>query len=136
MITISNLANEKTAVIVTGAPNNYSGWVRSDIARKKGLRVSYFGRLRVSKRYSSLDPAFITQLVKPWARIRWNLQLCVILLNLSFVLLQELQPLITSSSASFDVTILSCVQVPMWGCATYILNFKFMIAVLHGWLIS
>ncbi|TXG56936.1 hypothetical protein EZV62_018249 [Acer yangbiense] len=65
MIALSNLANEKTAVIVTGSPNNYSGWVRSDIARKKGLRVSYFGRLRESKRYSSLDPAFITQLVKP-----------------------------------------------------------------------
>ncbi|KAK4841496.1 hypothetical protein QYF36_005446 [Acer negundo] len=62
MIALSNLANEKTAVIVTGSPNNYSGWVRSDIARKKGLRVSYFGRLRESKRYSSLDPAFITQL--------------------------------------------------------------------------
>ncbi|KAK3222401.1 hypothetical protein Dsin_009426 [Dipteronia sinensis] len=65
MIALSNLASEKTAVIVTGAPNNRSGWVRSDIARKKGLRVSYFERLHVSKRYSSLDPAFITQLVKP-----------------------------------------------------------------------
>ncbi|KAK0572978.1 hypothetical protein LWI29_001188 [Acer saccharum] len=65
MIALSNLANEKTAVIVTGAPNNYPGWVRSDIARKKGLKVSYFERLRESKRYSSLDPAFITQLVKP-----------------------------------------------------------------------
>ncbi|TXG56931.1 hypothetical protein EZV62_018244 [Acer yangbiense] len=65
MIALSNLANEKTSVIVTGAPNNYPRWVRSDIARKKGLKVSYFERLRVSKRYSSLDPAFITQLVKP-----------------------------------------------------------------------
>ncbi|KAK1568255.1 hypothetical protein Q3G72_022293 [Acer saccharum] len=65
MIALSNLANEKTAVIVTGAPNNYPRWVRSDIARKKGLKVSYFERLRESKRYSSLDPAFITQLVKP-----------------------------------------------------------------------
>ncbi|TXG56933.1 hypothetical protein EZV62_018246 [Acer yangbiense] len=63
MIALSNLANEKTAVIVTGSPNNYTGWVRSDIARKKGLKVSYFERLRVSKRYSSLDPAFITRLV-------------------------------------------------------------------------
>ncbi|KAK1569218.1 hypothetical protein Q3G72_033931 [Acer saccharum] len=63
MIALSNLANEKTAVIVTGSPNNYTGWVRSDIARKKGLKVSYFERLRVSERYSSLDPAFITRLV-------------------------------------------------------------------------
>ncbi|KAK2635699.1 hypothetical protein Ddye_030491 [Dipteronia dyeriana] len=63
MIALSNLACEKTAVIVTGSPNNRSGWVRSDIARKQGLKVSYFERLRESKRYSCLDPAFITQLV-------------------------------------------------------------------------
>ncbi|TXG56932.1 hypothetical protein EZV62_018245 [Acer yangbiense] len=64
MIALSNLANEKTAVIVTGSPNNRPGWVRSDIARKQGLKVSYFERLRSCQRYSSLDPAFITQLVR------------------------------------------------------------------------
>ncbi|KAK0573917.1 hypothetical protein LWI29_015540 [Acer saccharum] len=64
MIALSNLANEKTAVIVTGAPKNRPGWVRSDIAQKQGLKVSYFERLRSCQRYSSLDPAFITQLVR------------------------------------------------------------------------
>ncbi|KAK4842238.1 hypothetical protein QYF36_018113 [Acer negundo] len=64
MIALSNLANEKTAVIVTGSPNNHSGWVRSDIARKHGLKTSYFERLLACQRYSSHDPAFITQLVK------------------------------------------------------------------------
>ncbi|KAL5810419.1 hypothetical protein ACOSQ4_026987 [Xanthoceras sorbifolium] len=62
MVPLSNLANEKTAVIVTGAAKNHSGWVRSDIARKNGLMVSYFERLRAAKRYSNLDPMFITKL--------------------------------------------------------------------------
>ena len=62
MITISTLANEKTAVIVTGSPNNYPGWIRSDIARKKGLKVSYFERLREVGPYQILNPMFITEL--------------------------------------------------------------------------
>ncbi|KAF2295959.1 hypothetical protein GH714_035400 [Hevea brasiliensis] len=41
MVALANLANEKTAVIVTGAPGNHPGWVRSDIARKSGLMDSY-----------------------------------------------------------------------------------------------
>ncbi|KAL6528187.1 hypothetical protein OROHE_015137 [Orobanche hederae] len=62
MIPLSNYANEKTNVILTGAPTNRTGWVRSDIARKYGLRVSYFERLRATYVYNSSDPAFITQL--------------------------------------------------------------------------
>ncbi|XP_031275529.1 probable RNA helicase SDE3 [Pistacia vera] len=62
MIALGNLANENTSVIVSGAPHNYSSWVRSDIARKKGLRISYFQRLRENKTYKSLEPMFITRL--------------------------------------------------------------------------
>ncbi|CAK7337870.1 unnamed protein product [Dovyalis caffra] len=49
MVALANLAGENTAVIVTGAPGNHSGWVRSDIAREKGLMTSYFERIRDSK---------------------------------------------------------------------------------------
>ncbi|KAJ0038718.1 hypothetical protein Pint_23219 [Pistacia integerrima] len=62
MIVLGNLANENTSVIVSGAPHNYSSWVRSNIARKKGLRISYFQRLRENKTYKSLEPMFITRL--------------------------------------------------------------------------
>ncbi|KAF9618885.1 hypothetical protein IFM89_002880 [Coptis chinensis] len=54
-----DLADEKTAVVVTGATNNYSGWVRSDIARNYGLKISYFRRLLETAPYSSLDPMFV-----------------------------------------------------------------------------
>ncbi|KAL6531999.1 hypothetical protein OROGR_013969 [Orobanche gracilis] len=62
MIPLSSYANEKTNVILTGAPTNRTGWVRSDIARRNGLMVSYFERLRATNVYNSSDPAFITQL--------------------------------------------------------------------------
>ncbi|KAF2295943.1 hypothetical protein GH714_035262 [Hevea brasiliensis] len=62
MVALANLANEKTAVIVTGAPGNHSGWVRSDIARKNGLMDSYFERLRKRNPYNRLDSMFITKL--------------------------------------------------------------------------
>ncbi|KAF2295964.1 hypothetical protein GH714_035427 [Hevea brasiliensis] len=62
MVALANLANEKTAVIVTGAPGNHPGWVRSDIARKSGLMDSYFERLRKTNPYNRLDSMFITKL--------------------------------------------------------------------------
>ncbi|KAH9771740.1 hypothetical protein KPL71_012803 [Citrus sinensis] len=62
MIALTNLANENTTVILTGAPNNRTSWVRSDIARKTGLRVSYFERLHATQTYSNFDPTFITML--------------------------------------------------------------------------
>lgn len=62
MIALTNLANENTTVILTGAPNNRTSWVRSDIARKNGLRVSYFERLHATKTYSNFNPMFITML--------------------------------------------------------------------------
>ncbi|KAB5556614.1 hypothetical protein DKX38_007523 [Salix brachista] len=65
MVALANLAGENTAVIVTGAPGNRSGWVRSNIAREKGLMRSYFERISDSQPYRSLHPKFIKQLVDP-----------------------------------------------------------------------
>ncbi|KAJ0095045.1 hypothetical protein Patl1_16398 [Pistacia atlantica] len=62
LIALSNLANESTSVIVTGAPRKQPSWVRSDIARKNGLRRSYFERLREHNTYMSFDPMFISML--------------------------------------------------------------------------
>jgi helicase MOV-10 len=63
MIALANLAVDNTAVIVTGAPNNRSGWVRSEMAREYGLRKSYFERLLELRPYRSLNnPMFITKL--------------------------------------------------------------------------
>ncbi|CAK9138005.1 unnamed protein product [Ilex paraguariensis] len=62
LVTLANLANENTVVVVTGAPRDHSGWVRSRIARYNGLSCSYFERLRESELYNGLDPKFMTQL--------------------------------------------------------------------------
>ncbi|KAF3946693.1 hypothetical protein CMV_027068 [Castanea mollissima] len=61
-IALANFANENTSVIVTGAPGNHSGWIRSDIARKYGLGKSYFERLGEVGPYRILNPMFITEL--------------------------------------------------------------------------
>ncbi|KAF3955724.1 hypothetical protein CMV_019086 [Castanea mollissima] len=61
-IALANFANENTSVIVTGAPGNHSGWIRSNIARKYGLGKSYFERLREVGPYQILNPMFITEL--------------------------------------------------------------------------
>ncbi|KAK7850388.1 putative rna helicase sde3 [Quercus suber] len=61
-IALANFAKENTSVIVTGAPRNHSGWVRSNMARNYGLRKSYFERLREQEPYKSLNPMFITEL--------------------------------------------------------------------------
>ncbi|KAJ6737060.1 DNA2/NAM7 HELICASE FAMILY [Salix viminalis] len=65
MVALANLAGENTAVIVTGASGKHPGWVRSNIAREKGLMRSYFERIRDSQPYRSLHPKFIKQLVDP-----------------------------------------------------------------------
>ncbi|KAJ4710488.1 P-loop containing nucleoside triphosphate hydrolase [Melia azedarach] len=62
IIPLSNLANENTTVIVTGSWYDYPRWVRADIARRNGLRTSYFERLSETNTYWSFDPRFITQL--------------------------------------------------------------------------
>ncbi|XP_042487746.1 probable RNA helicase SDE3 [Macadamia integrifolia] len=62
MVTLAFLADEKTSVVVTGALGNSSGWVRSDIARRYGLKKSYFQRLLESKPYNNLDGMFVMHL--------------------------------------------------------------------------
>ncbi|XP_038719000.1 uncharacterized protein LOC120011900 isoform X3 [Tripterygium wilfordii] len=60
MVALANFVNQRTAVVVTGAPGDRNRWVRSDIARQHGLRKSYFERLCGSNPYKSLDPRFIS----------------------------------------------------------------------------
>nr|XP_023887222.1 putative helicase MOV-10 [Quercus suber]POE67626.1 putative rna helicase sde3 [Quercus suber] len=69
-IALANFANENTSVIVTGEPGNRSGWVRSNMARKYGLRKSYFERLCEAGPYQILNPMFITELVgfEQWSK--------------------------------------------------------------------
>ncbi|KAL4598253.1 hypothetical protein ACB092_11G048000 [Castanea dentata] len=62
-IALANFANENTAVIVTGAPGDRPGWVRSDMAWNHGLQKSYFERLLDFRPYNTLNPMFITEMV-------------------------------------------------------------------------
>ncbi|KAK9935758.1 hypothetical protein M0R45_022844 [Rubus argutus] len=62
VVSLTNFADKNTSVIVTGRPGNSPRWVRADIARKKGLKISYFERLCERRPYESLSPMFITQL--------------------------------------------------------------------------
>ena len=62
LVALTHFADDNTAVIVTGAPRNCSGWVRSDIARNHGLKKSYFERPSNNKSYVNLDPMFIAKL--------------------------------------------------------------------------
>ena len=69
-IALANFANENTSVIVTGKPGNCTRWVRSDMARKYGLKKSYFERLCEVGPYQILNPMFITELVgfEQWSK--------------------------------------------------------------------
>ncbi|GMJ05554.1 SILENCING DEFECTIVE [Hibiscus trionum] len=62
MVALANLADESTNLIVTGAPGNSSSTVRADIARQKGLRISYFERLCEFSLYKNGDSMFVAQL--------------------------------------------------------------------------
>ncbi|TYI95693.1 hypothetical protein E1A91_D01G016000v1 [Gossypium mustelinum] len=62
LVALANFADDSTTVIVTGAPGNRSSTVRSDIARQKGLRISYFERLYKLSPFKNDDPMFIAQL--------------------------------------------------------------------------
>ncbi|PRQ41434.1 putative RNA helicase SDE3, P-loop containing nucleoside triphosphate hydrolase [Rosa chinensis] len=62
LVALTNFADKTTSVIVTGKPGNSPRWVRADIARKKGLKISYFERLCKLSPYRSRSPMFITQL--------------------------------------------------------------------------
>ncbi|PRQ54836.1 putative RNA helicase SDE3, P-loop containing nucleoside triphosphate hydrolase [Rosa chinensis] len=62
LVALTNFAVKATSVIVTGNHGNSPLWVRADIARKKGLKISYFERLCKLRPYRSPSPMFITQL--------------------------------------------------------------------------
>ncbi|KHG07974.1 putative RNA helicase SDE3 -like protein [Gossypium arboreum] len=62
LVALANFADDSTTVIITGAPGNCSSTVRSDIAREKGLRISYFERLCKLSPFKNDDPMFIAQL--------------------------------------------------------------------------
>ena len=53
MIALANFANENTAVVITGSTRSTPYLVRSDMARRRGLKTSYFERLRLD--FSSSD---------------------------------------------------------------------------------
>ncbi|VVA22211.1 PREDICTED: probable RNA helicase SDE3 [Prunus dulcis] len=48
-VALTNFAEKSTTVIVTGQPGDNSRWVRADMARRRGLKISYFERLFKSK---------------------------------------------------------------------------------------
>ncbi|GMJ09839.1 hypothetical protein HRI_004653100 [Hibiscus trionum] len=62
VVALANFADESTTLIVTGAPGNRSSTVRSDIARQKGLRISYFERLCDLSSYKNGNSMFVAQL--------------------------------------------------------------------------
>ncbi|XP_022743449.1 probable RNA helicase SDE3 [Durio zibethinus] len=62
IVTLANLADESTTVIVTGASGNRSSHVRADIARGNGLRRSYFERLCEFGPYKNGNSMFIAQI--------------------------------------------------------------------------
>lgn len=59
LIVLSNLANENTTVIVSGASYDHPRWIRSHIAKKNGLEMVYFERLCFSEAYRSCHPMFL-----------------------------------------------------------------------------
>ncbi|KAI5348461.1 hypothetical protein L3X38_001348 [Prunus dulcis] len=61
-VALTNFAEKSTTVIVTGQPGDRSRWVRADMARERGLKISYFERLFKSRPYRSLNPMLITHL--------------------------------------------------------------------------
>ncbi|XP_015867642.3 probable RNA helicase SDE3 [Ziziphus jujuba] len=62
LVTLANFADKNTAVVVTGKPGNSSSWVRSEIGRKKGLKISYFERLCECRPYRTPNPKFFADL--------------------------------------------------------------------------
>ncbi|KAM1302027.1 hypothetical protein ACFX2H_012993 [Malus domestica] len=55
MVALTTFADKNTTVIVTGEPGNRSSWIRADIGRNKGLKISFFERLSKSVPYNIED---------------------------------------------------------------------------------
>ncbi|XP_042482575.1 flocculation protein FLO11-like [Macadamia integrifolia] len=62
LVVLTNLVDVDTNVVVSGASWNSSSWVRSDIARRYGLKKSYFERLLESEPYCTEDSMFVAHL--------------------------------------------------------------------------
>ncbi|XP_077247146.1 putative RNA helicase SDE3 [Tasmannia lanceolata] len=62
MVTLANLVDEKTTIVVTGCLGYSPERVRSVIGRRNGLKRSYFLRLLNSEPYSSRNPMFVGHL--------------------------------------------------------------------------
>ncbi|KAM7273188.1 hypothetical protein ACFE04_027852 [Oxalis oulophora] len=59
LVPLASLANTETAVVITGKNGQCCTWIRSDMSRSKGLKMSYFERLRKRQLYNSKNPKFI-----------------------------------------------------------------------------
>nr|XP_010933077.1 probable RNA helicase SDE3 [Elaeis guineensis] len=62
MVALANFVTDETAVVITGTQTRYADRVRSDMARRKGLKISYFRRLMESEPYLSNDPLCVCNL--------------------------------------------------------------------------
>ncbi|KAG1355211.1 putative RNA helicase SDE3 [Cocos nucifera] len=63
IVALANLVSNKTVIVITGSSNDMPAWVRSDIARRNGLKKSLFQRLLQMEPYSKKDPMFMTHIV-------------------------------------------------------------------------
>nr|CAD1843612.1 unnamed protein product [Ananas comosus var. bracteatus] len=60
IVALANLVGKTTAVVVTGSLLNMPRWVRSDMARRNGLKKSFFQRLLEMEPYCLDDPLCVT----------------------------------------------------------------------------
>ncbi|KAK8955335.1 hypothetical protein KSP40_PGU021014 [Platanthera guangdongensis] len=63
IVPLANLACGDTAVVVAGCSGKSPGWVRSEIARRNGLKESYFSRLLGREPYRSGDAMFTLEVL-------------------------------------------------------------------------
>lgn len=61
-VPLANFVGKNSVVVVTGSSRNFPNWVRSDMARKHGLKTSYFERLLQIEPYASRSPMFVSHL--------------------------------------------------------------------------
>ncbi|XP_022993138.1 probable RNA helicase SDE3 isoform X2 [Cucurbita maxima] len=61
LVPLTKFAIDATNVIVTGQRGNQPYWVRSRIARRHGLKISYFERLEKRMPYRGNNPSFISE---------------------------------------------------------------------------
>ncbi|KAL0920320.1 hypothetical protein M5K25_009447 [Dendrobium thyrsiflorum] len=62
IVPLAHFVGRNTIVVVNGCSDKSPYWVRADIARKHGLKVSYFNRLLAREPYLGNDSMFIAHL--------------------------------------------------------------------------